>query len=116
MRFPAVISCLALGVLPQLGLAADPPGEVGALQAVYDFCFKADPSQTKKFEKDADELYRGLSPARITALRQSSEYKRGYHVLASVLPEVKGEDAVVACAALRGVPAPPPGLKERKTR
>lgn len=116
MRFPAVISCLALGGLPQLGLAADTPGEVGALQAVFDFCTKADPSQTKKFERHSDELFRGLSPARITALRESSEYKRGYHVLASVLPEVKGQDAVVACAAIPGVPTPPRGLKERKSR
>jgi len=114
MRFPAVITCLALGLLPQLGLAAEPPGEAGALQAVYDYCARVDPTQAKNFEKRADSLVRGLSPTQAAALRAGSEYKRGYHMLASVLPELKGNDAVVACQAISGVrPAPPPpGLKK----
>jgi hypothetical protein len=102
MRFQAVIGCLAIGLLPQLGLAAEPPGEVGALQAVYDFCAKVDPSEAKNFEKRADSLVRGLSPAQVAHLRQGAEYKRGYHMLASVLPELKGNDAVVACQAISG--------------
>jgi hypothetical protein len=114
MRFPAVISCLVLGLLPQLGLAADPPGEVGALQAIYDFCTRADPSQIKDFERRADSLVRGLSPAQVAALRQGPAYKRGYDTLASVLPEVKGEDAVVACRTISGAVALPPESKGKE--
>jgi len=95
---------MALTCLPQLALATNPPGEVGALQAVYDFCVKVDPSESKDYEKRADALVTGLSPTQIAALRQSAEYRRGYHMLAGILPEIKGHDAVLACQAVSAAP------------
>ena len=103
MRFHAVLGCLVVAFLPQLVLAANPPGQLGALQAVYDFCSKVDPSQRRDFEKQAEALVKGLSPAKIAALEKNTEYKRGYHMLQGILPELKGNDAVVACQAISGV-------------
>jgi hypothetical protein len=102
MRFHAVLGCLVVGFLPQLALAANPPGELGALQAVYDFCSRVDPSERRDFEKHAEALVKGLSAAKIAALQKSTEYKRGYHMLQGILPELKGNDAVVACQAISG--------------
>ena len=105
MRFRAVVSCFAtIAFLPQLALAAHPAGEIGALQAVYDFCAKVDSNQSKDFEKQADSLFKGLTPAQIVALRKSTEYRRGYQLLAGSLPAFKGQDAVLACQAISDVP------------
>jgi hypothetical protein len=93
---------LVVAGLPHLVLAASPPGELGALKAVYDFCSKVDPSLRKDFEKQAETLVKGLSPAKIAALEKNTEYKRGYHMLQGILPELKGNDAVVACQAISG--------------
>jgi hypothetical protein len=114
MKFRAGLLWMALTCLPQLALAARPPGEVGALQAVYDFCAKIDPSQRGDFDRQADSLFRGLTAAEIAAMRHSGEYKRGYQMLAGILPGVN--QPVQACHAISGAPAPqgpPPGAKKR---
>jgi hypothetical protein len=113
MRFRAVFLYAAVAFLPQLALAARPPGEVGALQAVFDFCAKTDPAQRGDFDRQADSLFRGLTAAQIAAMRQSSEYKRGYQMLAGILPGVN--QPVQACHAISGVPTPhgpPPSVKK----
>jgi len=102
MRFQLVTGWLVLAALPQLALAVNPPGEVGALQAVYDFCGKVDPAKLRDFESNADALLKGLTPAQIATLRNSTEYKRGYHMLEGILPELKKDDAVTACVAISG--------------
>lgn len=78
MRFQTVIACLSLAVVPGLALAEQLPGEVGALNAVYDFCAKVDSAQRADFERHADLLFKGLSPSKVAALRASPEYQRGY--------------------------------------
>lgn len=106
MRFRAVLGCFAMALLPQLALAARPPGELGALQAVFSFCAKADPAERANYDRQADSLFRGLTPQQIAAVRQTAEYKRGYRMLAGILPGAK--DPVLACQAISAVP--PPGL------
>jgi len=108
-------------LLPHLAQASAPAGELGALQAVFDFCSKTDPGQKKDFELLADSMFAGLSPTRIAAIRKSSEYERGYRMLTSVLPGV--HDPVQACRAVSGghhFPSSDPGKNlsppERKTR
>ena len=102
MRFPTVIWFAAVAVLPQLTLAATPPGEVGALQAVFDFCTKADPKQHEAFDRQADALFHGLTHQQIAALRKTSEYQRGYQMLAGLLPGLRNNDAVEGCQAISG--------------
>jgi hypothetical protein len=104
MRFRAGLLWLALTCVPQLALAANPPGEVGAFQAVFEFCTKVDPAERQAYDKQAASLFSGLTPRQIASVRQSPEYKRGYHMLAGVLPELKGNDAVLACQAISGIP------------
>jgi hypothetical protein len=104
MRLRAVFLYVAVAFLPQLALAATPPGEMGALQAVFDFCAKVDPSQRLDFDRQAKLLVKSLTAAQIAAMRQSSEYKRGYQMLAGILPGVN--QPVEACHAISGVPRP----------
>ena len=100
MRVRAVFACLVAVLLPHLAQAAAPAGELGALQAVFDFCSKTDPGQKRDFQRLADSMFAGLTPARIETIRKSSEYARGYRMLTSVLPGVN--DPVHACRAVSG--------------
>jgi hypothetical protein len=105
MRFRAVVSCFAIiAFLPQLALAARPAGEIGALQAVFDFCVRVDPSEGRDFDKQADSLFKGFTPAQVAALRKSTEYRRGYQLLVGSLSSFKGQDGVLACQAISDVP------------
>jgi hypothetical protein len=113
MRFHAVIGCFAVAFLPQLALAARPPGEVGALQAVFAFCAKVDSTERTAYDRQADSLFKGLTPREIASLRQSTEYKRGYQTLAGILPEIKDNEAVVACQAISDVPKAKHGPTQR---
>ena len=105
MRFRSVVWCfVTIAFLPQLALAARPAGEIGALQAVFDFCVRVDPSEGKDFDKQAYSLFKGFTPAQVVALRKSTEYRRGYQLLAGSLPALKGQDGVLACQAISDVP------------
>jgi hypothetical protein len=97
----AVVLWSIVGFLPQLALAALPPGEAGAMQAVFDFCSKVDPKERQDFDKQADSLFKGLTPRQIAAIRRSADYTRAYHMLAAVLPDLR-DDAVAACQAISG--------------
>jgi hypothetical protein len=110
----AVVLWSVVAFLPQLALAAQPPGEVGALQAVFDFCTKVDPKERHDFDRQADSLFKSLTPQQITAIRKSDEYKRGYHMLATVLPGLPNSEAVPACHAISGGHEPRHGWVERK--
>jgi hypothetical protein len=95
--------CLsAAAALPQLALAAQPPGQVGAFQAIDDFCSKVDPAQHSAFSKEGNSLYAGLTQEQITALRASAEYQRGYKMLSAVLPELTNGDAYQGCQVISG--------------
>ena len=114
MKVRHVVCSSALVVLPHFALAATPPGETGAFQAIYDFCGKVDPQQRKDFDIQADALFGDLTKPQIASIRQSTEYQRGYKLLSSVLPKLTSEDAISGCAAL--VPAKKPaklGLEKR---
>jgi hypothetical protein len=95
-----VIWC-AVAALPQLALAAKPhAGELGALQAVFDFCSKVDPVLQAAFQMEARAEHQGLTPNQIAAIRNGSEYKRGYKLLSSALPNLSADDAKSGCVAL----------------
>jgi hypothetical protein len=112
----AVLLWSLVAFLPQLALAAPPPGEAGALQAVFDFCTKVDPQERQDFDKQADSLFKGLRPRQIAAIRASAEYQRGYQMLAKVLPELTNSEAVPACHAISGGHTPRHGHVGRPGR
>ena len=113
MKVRHVICMSALVALPHFALAATPPGELGAFQAIYDFCAKVDPQQRKDLGIRADALFRDLTKPQIASIRQSTEYQRGYKLLSSVLPKLTADDAMSGCVAL--VPTKPAklGLQKR---
>jgi hypothetical protein len=90
-----------IAALPQLALAGTSSEDLGALQAVHDFCAKLDPSHAKDYEKQADALFYGLTPKQVSAIRGSSQYKTAYASLTSVLPELPNDAATVkACSSI----------------
>jgi len=87
--------------MPQLALAGSSKEDLGALQAVHDFCTKLDPSHAKEYERQADALFAGLTAKRVSVIRGSSQYKSAYEALTSVLPELPKDAATVeACTAI----------------
>jgi hypothetical protein len=108
MKVRHVVCWSALVALPHFALAATPPGELGAFQAIYDFCAKVDPQQRKDLSIRADALFRDLTKQQIASIRQSTEYQRGYKLLSSVLPKLTSDDALSGCVAL----APPASVKK----
>jgi hypothetical protein len=93
-----------IAVLPQLALAGTSNEDLGALQAVHDFCTKIDPAHAKDYERQADALFHGLTPKQVSVIRGSSQYKTGYQSLTSVvLPELPVDaETVKACSAILG--------------
>jgi hypothetical protein len=90
-----------VAVIPQLALAGTSKEDLGALQAVHDFCTTIDPSHAEEYEKQADALFAGLTPKQISEIRGSSPYKGAYQALAMVLPELPQDAATVhACTAI----------------
>src|SRR5579862_5354697 len=106
MKFVRIVFRIVCGsaavALPQIALAGQPPGQVGAFQAIYDFCSKVDSGQEHSFDKEAKSLYAGLTPSQAGALRASAEFERGYKVLAGVLPQLSAGDATQACQGISG--------------
>jgi len=100
MKFLRVVCVPALALLSQIALAAEQPGQIGAMQAIFDFCGKVDSSQRARFDLEAKAEYGGLTAGRIAALHKSSEYQRGYNLLSSVLPNLTANDAMSGCVAL----------------
>jgi len=100
MKVRHVVCWSVLVAFPHFALAATPPGETGAFQAIYDFCGKVDGAQDARFDAEAKSLYAGLTPKQIEALRKGSEYKRGYKLLSSILPKLTAGDAMGGCKAL----------------
>jgi hypothetical protein len=93
-----------LVLLPQLALADVKPDnqELGALQAVFDFCGKVDSQQRPAFEAQADGLFRHMTKQQATTVRASGAYKQGYQTLTKVLGEMPKSDALPACKAISG--------------
>ena len=100
MKVVRLLALPAVAALPQLALAATPPGELGALQAVYDFCVKADPAHANDFQGKSAGLFEGFRQPVVVQIKGSGEYERGYNMLARVLQGLPNDQAVIGCAAI----------------
>ena len=88
----AVLLCAAVLIPPLAG--ADAPHsklEVGIMQAVFDFCSKADPKNDKRFGQKANALLGKPD-------RDDAGFKRGFQIMESLLDKVRKADAVKGCA------------------
>lgn len=101
MNVRHVVWAAVVAALPQLALAGTSNEDLGALQAVHDYCTKLDPSHAKEYERHADALFAGLTPKQVSEIRGSSPYKSAYEALTGVLPELPKDAATVkACTAI----------------
>ncbi len=101
MNVRHIVWAAVVAAIPQLALAGTSKEDLGALQAVHDFCTTIDPSHAREYEKQADALYAGLTPQQVAQIRGSSPYKAAYQALTSVLPELPQDAATVhACTAI----------------
>ena len=101
MNIRHVVWVAVIAAIPQLALAGTSNEDLGALQAVHDFCTNIDPSHAKEYERQANALFAGLTPKQVSEIRGSSPYKSAYEALTTVLPELPKDAATVkACTAI----------------
>ena len=98
-------SVVAIAALPCWGLAAESREEIGALQAVFNFCATLDPSHAKEYEKQGDAWTHGLTLQQLLQIRASAAYKDAYQSLGVALGELPNDAATIhACEAILGAP------------
>ena len=100
MKVFAALSLCAATLIPQFSLADAPHTqmEAGLMQAVFDFCSKADPENDKRFDQKAKALLGNISDRDRDDLRKNADFKVGYGVMESLLDKVHKADAVRGCA------------------
>jgi hypothetical protein len=110
MKAFKIAGVAAMTVLPTLALAGTHTrGELGALQAVYDYCLQVDSADSAALTTGATSLFSGMTALQIAAARNSYQYQRGYSMLSTLLPRVATDDAVSGCKALLAPSQSPTG-------
>jgi hypothetical protein len=102
MNVRAAVLLCAAALIPQVTLADAPHTtlEVGMMQAVFDFCSKADPKNDRRFDQKARALLGNLNDHDRHDSRNDVEFQRGYKIMRSLLDNVRKADAVRGCAEL----------------
>lgn len=82
-------------------------GQLGAEQAVLDFCSRVDSSDEKGFEAEGRTAFAGIRSDSIEKIRASAQYKDAYAQIGSVVGELPSSEAVQGCKSLlaTGTPA-----------
>lgn len=122
MSFRHTVLLCAAALISQFALAATPPiahgaplksrpttnpiptpvvQEVGVVEAVVDFCSKADPADKKQFERKGEQMLPKLSDDSLERIRRLPEYHTAYQFLQSVLQSLSKADAERNCLAIR---------------
>jgi hypothetical protein len=114
MRFQMTVSLCAAALMPYYVAAAprqplpaqtaykatNHAADLGAVQAVVDFCSKIDPKDGKRFEQQGNKVLPPMSEDRIEAARKTGDYKQAYATIQSVLKGLASADASRDCAAI----------------
>jgi hypothetical protein len=102
MKVPAALLLCAAALIPPVSLADAPhtPMEVGMMQAVFDFCSKADPKNDQRFDQKARALLGNMSDHDRDDSRNNVDFQQGYRIMESLLDKVHKADAVRGCAEL----------------
>ena len=122
MSFRHTVLLCAAALISQFALAATPPAahgppsmsrpttnqvptpvvqQVGLVEAVVDFCSKADPADKKLFERKGKQMLPKLSEDSLEKIRRRAEYRTAYQFLQSVLQSLSKADAKRNCLAIR---------------
>jgi hypothetical protein len=86
---------------PQQQISTAIAQQIGMVEAVVDFCSKADPADKGRVQRKAKELLPKLSEDRLEAVRHRSDYHSAYEFIHSVLEGLSKADAVRNCAAVQ---------------
>ena len=122
MSFRHVVLLCTAALISQFALATPPPPahgapltsrpdkarisaataqQIGLVEAVVDFCSKADPKDKGQIERKAKELLPKMSEDSLEAVRHRAEYHSAYGLIQNVLQGLSKSDAVRNCAAVR---------------
>ena len=74
--------------------------QIGLVEAVVDFCSKADPKDKGQIERKAKELLPKMSEDTLEAVRHRADYRSAYGFIQNVLQGLSKSDAVRNCAAI----------------
>jgi hypothetical protein len=101
MRIQRFLLLGAALVIPQLGGAQLPiPNQAFAkFEGVLDFCTKANPTDSGKYEKLKKELVKDASEKDVSEARKTQEYKDAYEQAKSEFTKMTKEKAIAACSA-----------------
>jgi hypothetical protein len=88
-------------VTPQLGGAQLPfPNQAFAkFEGTLDFCAKANPKDSEKYEKLKKELVKGASEKDVSEIRETQEYQDAYEQVTSEFSRMQKGKALKACSA-----------------
>jgi hypothetical protein len=102
MRFRHTALMCAAALIPTFAYAAPPSSaaEIGAVEAVVNFCSIIDPSLEKQFQRQARLTLPSMSDDGLEDVRHTAAYRQAYKLVESVLKELPLADASHDCAAL----------------
>src|ERR1700676_2339736 len=100
MRIQHFVLLGAALVLPQLGGAQlpFPTPAFAKIEGVLDFCAKANPKDSEKYEKLRKELVKDASEKDVSETRKTQEYKDSYEQAKSEFTKMPKEQAIAACS------------------
>ena len=92
--------------LPPVRVQGPDYAQLGAEQAVLDFCSRIDSTDLTAYEAQAKIVFAGIREDGLEKARASSQYQSAYATLASVLGEIPLPEAVQGCKGLLPAGAP----------
>jgi len=104
MQLRSILIGTTLAALVPLANATPPQAltalELGATQAVLDFCAKVDDGEKKDFDELGRRELARLSPQKAGEFKNSAQYQQGYTALQNVLARFSPDNARAACRAV----------------
>lgn len=114
MRFGSVLVLTSLTAFLPVAYATSPhlpsPQELGAGQAVLDFCGALDDDGRNKFDAMSRQALKQFSPQKIADMKASAAYQQAYAAVRAALGKLPAPNALAACKAV-----PNAGGSERLT-
>jgi hypothetical protein len=104
MRIPRSMLLGVALIVPQLGGAQLPiPTDAFAkFEGVLDFCAKANPKDSDKYDKLRKDLVKGAPEKEVSDLRATQQYKDAYLEAKSEFTKMPKEKAIETCSASLG--------------
>jgi hypothetical protein len=92
--------------LPPVRVQGPNYAQLGAEQAVLDFCSRIDSGDEKQIDAEAKLLFAGIREDGLEKARRSTQYKNAYTTITSVVGEIPLPEAVQGCKDIIASAAP----------